>query len=236
MRDQHRVEERAGKAGKCQTMSGTAQAGQDCAAWIANEINNEFEVLTTALFIAGAVYVLFPFVEHVGPLMALSFTLGLALGSAQPMVMSLLHSIAPAGRMGEAVGLRMSIINASTFAVPLLFGAIGSSIGIGPVFWLVGGGASPAADPATSISFLNSLRNADGGYAPAASPPGTPLRSSLRATISALRAIKYFSGQPSDEVGTAKFVERCYDWRPNAGRVEALYARLLSRTPVTEGR
>jgi L-malate glycosyltransferase len=33
-----------------------------------------------------------------------------------------------------------------------------------------------------------------------------------------------------------RFVERCYDWRPNAGRVEALYARLLSRTPVTEGR
>src|SRR5207244_7456157 len=30
--------------------------------------------------------------------------LGLALGSAQPMVMSLLHSIAPAGRMGEAAG------------------------------------------------------------------------------------------------------------------------------------
>ena len=37
-----------------------------------------------------------------------------------------------------AVGVRMSIINASTFAVPLLFGAIGSSLGIGPVFWLVG--------------------------------------------------------------------------------------------------
>ena len=72
-------------------------------------------------------------------MLALSFTLGLALGSGQPMVMSLLHSMAPAGRMGEAVGVRMSIINASTFAVPLLFGAIGSSVGIGPVFWLVGG-------------------------------------------------------------------------------------------------
>jgi len=74
----------------------------------------------------------------VGALMTVSFTLGLALGSGQPMVMSLLHGLAPAGRMGEAVGVRMSIINASTFAVPLLFGAIGSSLGIGPVFWLVG--------------------------------------------------------------------------------------------------
>ena len=105
--------------------------------WIARRFA-EFEVLTAALFVAGAAYALFPFVGSVGALMALSFTLGLALGSGQPMVMSLLHGLAPAGRMGEAAGLRMSIINASTFAVPLIFGAIGSSLGIGPVFWLVG--------------------------------------------------------------------------------------------------
>jgi MFS family permease len=105
--------------------------------WIARRFA-EFEVLTTALFVAGAAYALFPFVVSLGGLIALSFVLGLALGSGQPMVMSLLHGLAPAGRMGEAVGLRMSIINASTFAVPLLFGAIGSSLGIGPVFWLVG--------------------------------------------------------------------------------------------------
>ena len=105
--------------------------------WIARRAS-EFEVLTVALFVAGAAYALFPFVAHAGPLMMLSFTLGLALGSAQPMVMSLLHSMAPTGRMGEAAGVRMSIINASTFAVPLLFGAVGSSVGLAPVFWSVG--------------------------------------------------------------------------------------------------
>jgi len=99
---------------------------------------SEFEVLAAALFVAATAYALFPFVKEVGPLMALSFTLGLALGCAQPMVMSLLHSIAPAGRMGEAAGVRMSIINASTFAVPLLFGAVGSTLGLAPVFWSVG--------------------------------------------------------------------------------------------------
>lgn len=98
----------------------------------------ELQVLTAALFIAAATYALFPFVASAGALMALSFALGLALGSAQPMVMSLLHSIAPAGRMGEAAGVRMSIINASTFAVPLLFGAVGSTLGLAPVFWSVG--------------------------------------------------------------------------------------------------
>jgi MFS family permease len=106
--------------------------------WIARRFT-EFEALTVALFVAAGAYALFPFVGSVGPLTLLSFTLGLALGSGQPIVMSLLHSMTPAGRMGEAVGVRMSIINASTFAVPLVFGAVGSSIGIGPVFWLVGG-------------------------------------------------------------------------------------------------
>jgi predicted MFS family arabinose efflux permease len=98
----------------------------------------EFEVLAAALFVAAIAYALFPFVRELGALIALSFALGLALGSAQPMVMSLLHSIAPAGRMGEAVGVRMSIINASTFAMPLLFGAVGSTLGLAPVFWSIG--------------------------------------------------------------------------------------------------
>jgi predicted MFS family arabinose efflux permease len=99
---------------------------------------SELEVLTAALFIAGAAFALFPFVDKLGALMALSFTLGLALGSGQPMVMSLLYSMAPAGRMGEVAGVRMTIINASTFAMPLLFGAVGSTLGLAPVFWCVG--------------------------------------------------------------------------------------------------
>jgi MFS family permease len=109
---------------------------------------SEFEVLTGALFVAGVAFALFPFVEQVGALMALSFTLGLALGSGQPMVMSLLYSMAPAGRMGEAAGVRMTIVNASTFAMPLLFGAVGSTLGLAPVFWTVGaalGGAGMLA-------------------------------------------------------------------------------------------
>ena len=71
------------------------------------------------------------------------------------MVMSLLYSIAPAGRMGEAAGVRMTIINASTFAMPLLFGAVGSTLGLAPVFWTVGaalGGAGVLARRASALS------------------------------------------------------------------------------------
>jgi MFS family permease len=95
-------------------------------------------VLTIALYMAAAVYLAFPFSRSVATLMSLSFCLGLGLGAGQPMVMSLLHSHAPPGRMGEAAGVRMSLINSMAFAVPLVFGAVGGTIGLGPVLWSVG--------------------------------------------------------------------------------------------------
>ena len=99
---------------------------------------SEHQVLTAALFIGAAVYLAIPFSRSVGTLMMLSFCLGLGLGSGQPMVMSLLHSHAPPGRMGEAAGVRMSLINAMAVAVPLLFGAVGGAFGVAPVLWSVG--------------------------------------------------------------------------------------------------
>jgi len=99
---------------------------------------SEQQVLTAALLIAGAVYLVFPFSTSVPGLLLLSFVLGLGLGSGQPMVMSLLHTHAPPGRMGEAAGVRMTVVQAMAVGVPLVFGALGASIGIAPVFWSVG--------------------------------------------------------------------------------------------------
>jgi MFS family permease len=96
------------------------------------------QVLTIALFVAGAVYMMFPFVATAAALMAMSFTLGLGLGMSQPMVMALLHTHAPPGRTGEAAGVRMSLVQSMACAVPLLFGALGATVGLTPVFWSVG--------------------------------------------------------------------------------------------------
>jgi MFS family permease len=68
------------------------------------------------------------FFERAPLLLALAFVLGLGLGMAQPMVMSLLYSAAPAGRVGEAVGMRTSLVNLSQTAMPLVFGALGSAL------------------------------------------------------------------------------------------------------------
>lgn len=93
----------------------------------------EHRVLTFALYVAAIVYFALPFSRDVGTLMTLSFCLGLGLGASQPMVMSVLHANAPPGRMGEAAGLRLSLVNSMAVAVPLVFGTVGGRVGVAPV-------------------------------------------------------------------------------------------------------
>ncbi|HEX4882892.1 MAG TPA: MFS transporter [Casimicrobiaceae bacterium] len=95
-------------------------------------------VLRIALLVSAAVYIAFPFTSSTLALIVLSFVLGLGLGIGQPMVLSLLHEHAPAGRMGETVGLRMSLIQSMSVTVPLVFGALGTTVGLLPVFGSVG--------------------------------------------------------------------------------------------------
>ncbi len=54
------------------------------------------------------------------------------------MVMSLLHQLAPEHRYGEAVAMRVIVINASSVGIPILSGAAGSLIGAAGVFWAAG--------------------------------------------------------------------------------------------------
>jgi len=97
----------------------------------------EWEVITAALAISGASYLLFPLVESAPLLMALSFSLGIGLGCAQPIIMSQLINTAPPGRQGEVIGVRIFMLNASHSFIPLASGAVSTVLGMGPVFWAI---------------------------------------------------------------------------------------------------
>jgi len=116
--------------------------------WLSQRFD-EWQVLVAALATAALAYGLFPFFSGLAPLLAVSFLLGLGLGASQPNVLSLLHAESPAGRVGEALGLRTMLMNASHTALPLVFGAAGAVIGAGAVFFamaaLLGAGSSAAA-------------------------------------------------------------------------------------------
>ena len=54
-------------------------------------------------------------------------------------------------RHGEALGLRLMAINASSVVMPMLFGTAGAVIGVAGVFWVVGGLVGAGAHMASQI-------------------------------------------------------------------------------------
>jgi MFS family permease len=98
----------------------------------------EIGVLTASLFIAGATYMLVPLVSHALLLGVVAFLLGLGLGCAQPLTILLTYNHAPAGRSGEALGMRLTVNKLTQIIVPVVFGGIGSTFGLLPVFWANG--------------------------------------------------------------------------------------------------
>ena len=98
----------------------------------------EVGVLTASLFMAGVTYLLVPLVSE-APLLALvAFLLGIGLGCAQPLTIILTYNHAPAGRSGEALGMRLTVNKLTQIAVPVVFGGLGSAFGLIPVFWANG--------------------------------------------------------------------------------------------------
>ena len=95
-------------------------------------------VMAGAMLLTAALFAVYPLLHSALAMGLCSVLLGLALGTGQPMVMSLLHQITPSHRQGEALGLRLMAINASSVFMPLLFGSAGAVMGVAGLFWAVG--------------------------------------------------------------------------------------------------
>lgn len=94
----------------------------------------EPRILTYAIFVAACAFALMPFFQNGFALAACGFLLGLGVGCGQPMSMSLIYALAPAGRASEAAGLRVMVNNVTHLVIPLLFGSVGTAFGYMPVF------------------------------------------------------------------------------------------------------
>jgi MFS family permease len=95
----------------------------------------EERVLSTSLYMAAATCLVFPFVSTFAELLAVSFALGLGLGCGSPLSLVLAYNRSPAGRAGEAIGVRQTVNKITEMVMPVVFGSIGTLVGMGPVFW-----------------------------------------------------------------------------------------------------
>lgn len=106
--------------------------------WAGRRVN-EWQVIYAAIGVGAAVLLAYPFFPALPVMLAMSFVFGLGIGAAQPMLLSILYRSAPADRVGEAAGLRLSLVSATQTGLPIAFGALGTLIGLAPLFWLMAG-------------------------------------------------------------------------------------------------
>ena len=105
----------------------------------------EWVVVSAAMLATAVLFGIYPLMGSALGMGICSVLLGVSLGSVQPMVMSTLHQITPEARHGEALGLRLMMINASSVLMPMLFGAAGTALGVSVVFWTVGAAVGAGA-------------------------------------------------------------------------------------------
>jgi len=96
-------------------------------------------VLMTAMAFGALIYVVFPFIDDYVLLTVAAFLMGSALGTGQPLTLTMVFNRSPEGRAGEVTGLRLAINNVTHVSVPIAAGALGSIVGVAPVFMLAAG-------------------------------------------------------------------------------------------------
>ena len=98
----------------------------------------EWVILVGAMAATAILFGIYPLTHAPLAMGVCSVLLGFTLGSVQPMVMSLLHQLSPEHRYGEAVAMRVIVINAASVGIPMVSGVAGSLIGAAGVFWAAG--------------------------------------------------------------------------------------------------
>ena len=98
---------------------------------------HEARVLVGAMLTTALVFGLYSLAGSALAMAGCSALLGAALGCVQPMVMTVLHHIAPLERQGEALAVRSMTINAAGAVMPLAYGLIGGALGASVLLWMM---------------------------------------------------------------------------------------------------
>lgn len=96
--------------------------------------STQWLLLGLGLCVTG--YALLPFSSALPVMMAMSFLLGIGPGIGLPLTLASLHAASPAGRVGEAAGLRIMLQSFQQIVLPVIVGVLAALLGVKPMFWL----------------------------------------------------------------------------------------------------
>jgi predicted MFS family arabinose efflux permease len=96
------------------------------------------ETLLAWVFFAGAIgFALVPFSRDAIVLGLIAFFFGLGMGIGIPLTVILMFSRSAEGRSGQTLGLRLTANNFVRVTGPVVFGVVGTALGLAAVFWIV---------------------------------------------------------------------------------------------------
>lgn len=96
------------------------------------------ETLLAWVFFMGAIgFALVPFSGNAVMLGLIAFIFGLGMGIGIPLTVILMFASSAEGRSGQTLGLRLTANNLVRVTGPIVFGAVGSALGLPVVFWIV---------------------------------------------------------------------------------------------------
>ncbi|MFO1413973.1 MAG: MFS transporter [Burkholderiales bacterium] len=98
----------------------------------------EWKMLTIGIGVAGVTLLVYPWTGSIATMACCSAVMGMALGSIQPNILSLLHDATPSHRHGEALAVRHISVNVTSLVMPMLLGASAGLLGASGVFWAMG--------------------------------------------------------------------------------------------------
>ncbi|MEZ2298605.1 MFS transporter [Variovorax sp. RCC_210] len=95
----------------------------------------EWSVMAAAMCFCAVAFFVYPLLTDFSAFLLAACMVGMGLGCAQPVAMTLLYRAAPRDRVGEAAGVRGTISSVSQTVFPTLLGGLGSAVGMLAVFW-----------------------------------------------------------------------------------------------------
>jgi MFS family permease len=94
--------------------------------------------LLISVFVMGTIgYALVPLSTNAFVLGLIAFVFGLGMGIGIPLTVILMFANSAEGRSGQTLGLRLTANNLVRVGGPIVFGAVGSALGVASVFWIV---------------------------------------------------------------------------------------------------